>query len=213
MCTSVHNPNKVDLAQDVLFDLVTKDYAYKTFSRIDKNVWTPLESAIFLFKKMKEDAVSAGGPKAENVFADQYYRIRALKCLYTTLRNTAVWIHAVHEYRDSESLEDRTGCCELLNEMIEKEIRNCRDLIDLWNGSPIEWMIVSGTEETPFIHAENFAQLLAKKIMLMEKHRRDEPSIDPDYMFRIKNNPYFILGTSHKVPPHNSRKHNSRKKR
>jgi hypothetical protein len=56
----------------------------------------------------------------------------------------------------------------------------------------VEWMIVSGAEETAFTHAENFPELLEKKISLMEKHRGDEPSIDPDYMFRVKNNPYLI---------------------
>ena len=192
MCTSIHNPNKVDLAQDVLFDLVTKDYANMAFSRIDENVWTPLESAIFHFKKKQEDAGSAGEQKAEDVFADQYYRTRALKCLYTTLRNTAVWIYAVHEYRDSENPEVKIGCRKLLEEMIEKEIQNCRELTDLWKKAPIEWMIISGTEETPFIHAENFVELLTKKVSLMKKHRGDEPSIDPDYMFQVKNNPYFI---------------------
>ena len=192
MCTSIHNPNKVDLAQDVLFDLVTKDYAKKAFSRIDENVWTPLDSAIYHFKKKWEDAGSAGEKKAEEVFVDQYYRTRALKCLYTTLRNTAVWIYAVHEYRDSKSPEVKTGCRKLLDEMIEMEIQNCRELIDLWKKAPIEWMIVSGTEETPFIHAENFVELLTKKVSLMKKHCGDEPSIDPDYMFRLKNNPYLI---------------------
>jgi hypothetical protein len=192
MCTSIHNPNKVDLAKDVLFELVTKDYAHMAFSRIDENVWTPLESAIIHFKEKKDKAKSAGGQKAASVFEDQYFRARALKCLYTTLRNTAVWIYAVHEYRDSENPEVKTGCRKLLDEMFEKEIQNCRELIELWNGSPIEWMIVSGAEETPFIHAENFAQLLEKKITLMENHSKDEPSIDPDYMFRVKNNPYLI---------------------
>jgi hypothetical protein len=77
--------------------------------------------------------------------------------------------------------------------MIEKEIQNCRELTDLWKKAPIEWMIISGTEETPFIHAENFVELLTKKVSLMKKHRGDEPSIDPEYKFRVKNNPYLII--------------------
>jgi len=52
-------------------------------------------------------------------------------------------------------------------------------------------MIISGSEETPFIHGKNFPQLLKKKIDLMEKHKDDEPFIDPDYMFRMNNNPYL----------------------
>ena len=92
---------------------------------------------------------------------------------------------------DSKNPEVKAGCRKLLDEMIESEIQNCRELIDLWKKAPIEWMIVSGTEETPFIHADNFVDLLANKVSLMTKHRGDEPSIDPDYMFRIKNNPYI----------------------
>jgi len=190
MCTSIHNPNRVDLAQDVLFELVTKEYAHKTFSRTDKNVWTPLESAISHFEEKKDEAASAGDQKAESVFEDQFFRARALKCLYTTLRNTAVWIYAVHEYQDAGDPIAGAAARKLLDEMMEKEIQNCRELIELWNESPVEWMIVSGTEETPFIHAANFAQLLEKKITLMENHRKDEPSLDPDYMFRLADNPY-----------------------
>ena len=192
MCTSIHNPNRIDLAQDVLFELVSKEYAHKAFSRIDKNVWTPLESAIHLFKQKGEEAEGAGDQKAGEVFVDQYFRSRALKCLFCTLRNTAVWIYAVHEYRDSDDPGVRMKCRKLLDDMIEKEIKNCRELIELWEKAPIEWMIVSGAEETPFIHADNFAGLLGKKIALMKNHRGDEPSIDPDYMFRLTNNPYSI---------------------
>jgi len=191
MCTSIHNPNKVDLARDVLFDLVSKDYAQKAFTRIDENVWPPLESAIDLFKKKIDETRDFGENKAGEVFEDQYYRAKALHCLYTTLRNTAVWIYAVHEYLDSEVPGRKAECRRLLDDMIQREIQNCRELIELWEAAPIEWMIVSGSEETPFIHAKNFPRLLRKKMALMEEHRADDPSIDPDYMFRIKNNPYL----------------------
>jgi hypothetical protein len=196
MCASIHNPNKVDLSRDVLFQLISKDYALKAFSRIDEFAWDPLESSIRLFKKKEEEAAKVAERKAEQVFADQYFRARALKCLFMTLRNTAVWIYAVHEYLESDNPDSRADCRRLLDAMIEKEIQNCRDLIDLWNTAPVEWMIVSGSVETPFIHAENFVRLLEKKISLMENHRHDEPSIDPDYMFRIENNPYFFKETT-----------------
>ncbi|UCE40838.1 MAG: hypothetical protein JSV17_15555 [Candidatus Aminicenantes bacterium] len=191
MCTSIHNPNRIDLSKDVLFELVTKDYAHMAFSRIDENVWAPLGSAIGHLKEKRDEAAGTGEQKAATVFEDQYFRARALKCLYTTLRNTAVWIYAVHEYLDSNDSHVKADCRELLKKMIDREIQNCRELIELWNESPIEWMIVSGAEETPFIHAENFSQLLEKKIALMENHRKDEPRVDPDYMFHLENNPYY----------------------
>jgi hypothetical protein len=191
ICASIHNPNKVDLSRDVLFELVSKEYAHSAFSRIDENVWAPLESAIRLFKNKKDSAGRADKGKAEKVFEDQYFRARALKCLYMTLRNTAVWIYAVKEYLDAGDSSTRKSARNLLDEMAEKEIQNSKDLIDLWNTAPVEWMIISESQETPFIHADNFSRLLEKKIWLMEKHRDDEPAIDPDYMFRLEKNPYY----------------------
>jgi hypothetical protein len=101
-----------------------------------------------------------------------------------------VWIYAVHEYLDSSDHSKKAECRRLLDEMIEREIQNCREFIRLWKETPLEWIIISGRGETPFIHGENFPQLLKRKIALMEKHREDEPYIDPEYMFRILNNPY-----------------------
>lgn len=192
MCTSIHNPNRIDLAQDVLFELVSKDYAHMAFLRIDENVWDPLDAAIQHFGRLRDKAGTAGDRNAADVFADQYFRTRALKCLYMTLRNTAVWIYAVHEYLESAESAIRTGCRKLLDEMIAKEIENCQELIRLWEEAPVEWLIVSESGETPFIHGGNFPELVAKKISLMEKYRDDEPFIDPDYMTRIKNDPYSI---------------------
>jgi hypothetical protein len=185
MCTSVHNPNRVDLAKDVLFELITKDYAHQAFDRIDENVRPPLDAAIELFGKKAQEASRNGEARTKKVFEDQYFRARALRCLFITLRNTAVWIYAVHEYLDSGDPEKKAGCRNLLDDMIQREIQNCRELIELWETAPLEWMIVSGSEETAFIYGPNFPKLLKKKISLMEKHRADDPFIDPDYMFRI----------------------------
>ncbi len=189
MCTSRHNPNRIDLARDVLFELISKEYAWKTFMRIDEHVWEPLENALGLLREKMELLSQLGGDHDFRVFEDQYYRIKALGCLYLTLRNTAVWIYAVHDYLDSPDQARKADCRKLLGEMIDKEVQNCRELLRVWNEAPLEWMIVSETE-TPFIHGENFPKLLKKKMVLMERHRNDEPYIDPDYMFRVTNNPY-----------------------
>lgn len=189
MCTSIHNPNRIDLARDVLFELISKEYAWKTFKRIDDHVWGPLENAIALLREKIELFSQIGDDHDYRVFEDQYFRIRALRCLYETLRNAAVWIYAVHDYMDSADRSRRADCRKLLNEMMDREIENCREFLRLWKDAPLEWMIISETE-TPFIHGENFPKLLRKKMALMEKHRNDEPYIDPDYMFRVVNNPY-----------------------
>ncbi|MGD8538634.1 MAG: hypothetical protein PVI66_07950, partial [Candidatus Aminicenantes bacterium] len=57
--------------------------------------------------------------------------------------------------------------------------------LELWQESPVEWIIISGSVETPFIHGGNFGDLLGRKIDLMEAHKNDEPRIDPEYMFRL----------------------------
>ena len=115
-----------------------------------------------------------------SVFEDQYCRALALRCLYETLRNTAVWIYAVHEYQETRETPGRKpGAAALLDDMIGREIENSRDFIRLWAQAPVEWMAVSGFGETPFIYGENFAELLKKKIRLMTKYRNDVPAHRP----------------------------------
>ncbi len=190
MCAPIHNPNKIDLSMDVLFKLVSKEYAQKAYSRIDKNVWAPLNAAISLFGKIKETIRDPEENQALRVFEDQYFRIKALKCLYETLRNTAVWIFAVHEFMETKDPSQKDFCKKLLEEMIETEILNSLEFLNLWDEAPVEWMIVSGSEETPFIHSDNFPLLLEKKIDLMKKYGSAEPYIDTDYMYRVEGNPY-----------------------
>ncbi len=191
MCTSFHNPNRVDLSRDVLFGLISKDYAEKAHQLIDNNVWEPLDLAVKIFEDNREKAKASGNKRASDVFLDQRDRCRALRCLFVCLRNTTVWIAAVCGYLDSSNLKAKAKNRNRLDEMMDSEIQNCRDLLDLWEQSSVEWMIVSGDEgETPFIYGDNFPLLLQKKIVLMEKYREAEPHIDPNYMFRVPNNPY-----------------------
>lgn len=185
MCSSLHNPNRVDLARDVLFELISKEYAQKCFSRIDTNVWSPLDLTIELYNNSLRDPVTLSRERLFRVFEDQWIRARALRCLFMTLRNTAVWIYAIHEYLDTRDVTLKKNCRALLDEMMESEIMNCKELLRLWRESSIEWIIISGSVETPFIHGGNFGSLLEQKIELMEEHKGDEPYIDPDYMFRL----------------------------
>jgi len=108
-----------------------------------------------------------------------------LKCVFETQRNAAVWIDVVHAYPAARSPKAKAALRARLDEMIGREIANSRDLIALWNEAPVEWMMASPLGETPFIYGENFPELLEKKISLMRRHRKDEPRIDPDYMYRL----------------------------
>jgi hypothetical protein len=185
MCTSLHNPNRIDLAQDVLFELISKEYAQRSFSRIDENVWAPLGQAIDLLESRITASENGEEGTAPLVFQDQWFRARALRCFFETLRNAAVWIYAVHEYLDTSDDDIKKNCRILLDGMMEREIKNSKEMIELWWESPVEWIIISGSVETPFIHGENFGELLEKKIDLMQKHKNDRPRIDPDYMYRL----------------------------
>ena len=52
-------------------------------------------------------------------------------------------------------------------------------------------MALAKEGETPLIYGKNLAELVKKKIVLMEKHINDEPFIDPDYMLRRAAMPVY----------------------
>jgi hypothetical protein len=184
MCTSIHNPNRVDLSKDVLFDLISPEYARSVMERMDADVMPALDRAVDLFRRKREETGQA-------VFADQRVRCIALRCLYETLRNTAAWIYSVHTYLQSSEGAVRKKCRSLLDDLMDREVENTNALLDLWESAGTEWLIV-GRWETPFIHGDNFGRLLRRKLALMEKFRDHEPAIDPSYMFRFKGNPYDV---------------------
>ncbi|MBU4329648.1 MAG: hypothetical protein KKB53_04005 [Acidobacteria bacterium] len=188
MCTSVHNPNRVDLAQDVLFRLLTKEYAGTARERMDERVLPLLEEAL---ERLAGHKIAAENqPSVYSVFHDFEVRTRALRCLIETLRNTAAWVESVHSYLDTMNEDIRAAGRRQIEELIDREIQNSRDLMDLWNECCVEWMIVAENGETPFLYGDNMPELLARRIGLMERHRGDTPSIDPNYMFRVRHNPY-----------------------
>jgi hypothetical protein len=185
MVSPVHNPNKVDLGKDVLFDLIPPAYAEKARRRMDRGVWTLLDRGLDQLAAGLAESRRDGDERAAAVFQDQLDRARGLRCLYRTLHATAVWISAVHGYLGTRSARKKNACRRDLRAMIDREIGNTRDWLSLWESSRTEWMMVSGVGETPFIYGENFAGLLRRKIELMRRRRGDEPRIDPDYMFRL----------------------------
>ena len=184
MCTSTHNPNRVDLSKDVLFDLISPEYARSVMESMDADVLPLLDKGIDLFQRKGEETKKA-------VFIDQLVRCRALKCLYETLRNTAAWIFSVHTWLSSSDAEVRKKCRSILADLMDREMANTRELLDLWENARAEWLVV-GCWETPFIHGKNFGENLKRKLTLMAKYRNSDPYIDPDYMFRISGNPYDV---------------------
>ncbi len=194
MVTPPHNPNRVDLGKDVLFDLIPPSYARRARRRIDAGVWKPLARALDVFKEKTRESSRAGNERAARVFEDQAVRIEALRGHYTTLRNAAAWIEDVHGFLGARTAGGKSKYLKDLQAMIDNEIVNAKDMIRLWRESRSVYMMVAEIGETPFIYGENFPDLLEMKIALMETHRTDLPRIDPDYMFRFSGDPYRSEG-------------------
>ena len=190
MVGSGHNPNIVDLARDVLFELVPVDYARRALERIDAHSMPPLVQAIDLMRIKLQESLQLGDETAGKLYRDQCHRARALKCLFETQRNAAAWIYGVHTFLRGETSEVKTEARRLLGEMVDREVSNTRDLIELWQTSPVRFMAVSALGETPFIHGSNFPELLRRRIELMERYRDCDPRIDPGFMWRVANDPY-----------------------
>ncbi len=185
----IHNPNKVDLAKDVLFELVPTPLAVKAVQRIDRGVWKPLDAAVALFKTALDAAKAAGDETAGPAFRDQWVRARALRCWFETQRNAAAWIASVHGWMEAGGAARKKALRADLDEAVGREIANAEAMLELWNEPGVEWMMAAEVGETAFIHGTNFGDLLRRKIALMRRHRRDEPRIDPDYMFRLPGGP------------------------
>lgn len=189
MVSSIHNPNKVDLAKDVLFELVPTPLAVKAVRRMDRGVWPPLDRAVALFKASLEAAEAAGDGRVAAAFRDQWIRARALRCWFETQRNAAAWIASVHGWLEARTAARRRALRADLDKAVGREIANAEALLALWEEPGVEWMMTAEVGETPFIHGASFGDQLRRKIGLMHRHRRDTPRIDPDYMFRLPGGP------------------------
>ena len=190
ICSAPHNPNRVDLAKDILFELIPTDFAGLALNRIDRNVWPFLNRAIDLLETKMRQAGKERNQRPYIVFRDLWFRTLALKCLYETLRNTVAWVWGVHTYIDARTAEKKTKARKVLREMVKREIANCRDFLDLWENSPVEFMMISGIGETTFIHGENLPQLVRRKMDLMKKYGNALPRIDAGFMWRVPGSPH-----------------------
>jgi hypothetical protein len=181
MCTTPHNPNNVDLARDVLFQLATVQSAREAMERMDAHVWQPLDRAIALLDGVREDAARTLG--RGNVVEDQLVRFRALRCWLTTQRSVAAWIAGVGGYVEATTDDERSRARTLVRQMMEEELENSRRLLELLD-SGVDFMAMTDQAETPLIYGDSLRESIRKRMALMETHRDDEPFIDPDYMER-----------------------------
>ncbi len=181
MTVTFNNPNLVDLGTDILWTLMTREQADAAVAQADRATWQPLDEAIGALG----DAMNSAKADARAVFVDQFDRLRALRCYFRTLRNTAAWVAGVHGYIEAKDPSEKEKRLVLVRAMVDDEIRNARDLAALFEASKTRFMPVDPTGETFNMYGANLPDLIRRKVALMEKHRNDEPRIDPDFMWRL----------------------------
>ena len=182
MTVTFNNPNLVDLGTDILWTLMTTEQADAAVAQADRATWKPLDEAIAVLG----EAVRGVGGGSRAVFVDQLDRLRAAALLFPDAAQ-----HGRLGGRRSRLLSKprtrprRTGAGPRSRAMVDDEITNAKDLAALFESSKTRFMPVDPTGETFNMYGANLPELIRKKIALMEKHRNDEPRIDPDFMWRL----------------------------
>jgi hypothetical protein len=95
------------------------------------------------------------------------------------------WVAGVHTYLTTGDPAKKKECRELLRTMVLDDIQNTKDLLQLWESSSTNWIMISDVAETTFIYYKNFGDFLKRKIELAAGHENDEPYVDPDYQWRV----------------------------
>jgi hypothetical protein len=178
-----NNRVRVDFRREVNFDFCTPDYGRLCREAITANVYPEIEHAVEL-ARARRDATPAGSP-ANTVFTHLYDRLAGIQCWFRTQRNVAGWVEGVHGYIEATDAATKAACRALVRDIILDEKANAKALLEHVETARTEWMLVSAVGETTFIYGENFADLLRRKIALMEGREDDEPYIDPDFMWRV----------------------------
>ncbi len=129
------------------------------------------------------------GAQGRGVLLDLLERLRAYRCFIRTMRNMMAWTESVHGSMQAREPAKKDAYRKLCKATVSNELDNARELLDLWNTRTTSFMPVSSLGETLHIYGDNFGDLVAKKIALMERHKDDEPFIDPDFMWRTAGAP------------------------
>lgn len=179
-----NNPTLIDFGADMLWTLISKEEAEKIVAQFDQKMMKQIDDLINFINQI------INGLKVDDaaykVFIDQRDRMRGFQCYSRTLRNLNAWIANVHGYVDSKDQQTKQKHLKMVREMIDDEIENIKNLLDLWQTSKVDFMPISDLTESMYIYCDkNFADLLKKKIDLMEKHKNDMPYINPNFMWRM----------------------------
>jgi hypothetical protein len=149
---------------------------------MDEDVFPTMKKALELLSAMQKRATT---DSARVCVQDQYDRMRALNCWYRTQRSVAAWVAGVHGYLETKDERVRKECRAQLKHMVLDEIENTKDLLNLWETSKTNWIMISDVGETTFMYYKNIGELMKKKIALMTGRENDEPYVDPDFQWRV----------------------------
>ncbi len=176
LVSTPNNPSINDLGQDVLFELITQDSGRQMTVQWDENVLTRIDA-------VRKDLQELVGEHP--VFTDLYDRVRALRCWAMTQRNTCAWVAGVYGYLSADTDAERKNYRAVIDDLMDLELDNAHALLDLWNTSQTEFMLISDIGETSYVYGENLGDLIERKIKLMEQYRHVEPDIDRGILWRI----------------------------
>ena len=175
-----HNPNRIDLNMDILFELGGPELARRIADRIDANALPPLVSLLERLENVDEFGPGEGDLR---VFVDLRDRLRGLKCWYTTQRNVQAWIAGVHGFLRSRTDRERDQHRDYLDRMMDSEIESTKALI----------MVVSELGESTHMYGNNFAEHLERKLDLMDRYRSLPPRIDPNFIWRVPGIDFYDM--------------------
>jgi hypothetical protein len=184
LLATAHNRTRIDLRYDVGFDLISPERALHWARIMDDALFPKLERTLAM---IDTSVLQTSPDAARDCFGDLATRMRALRCLYRTQRNVALWIAGVHGYLEAADAVQKSRSRVLLREMVLDEIQNTRALHELWSTTSRSWMIVSREHETTFIYGDDFGDHLVRKIELMTGRENDEPHVDPEFQWRLPN--------------------------
>ncbi|MFV1980476.1 MAG: hypothetical protein ACC655_04915, partial [Rhodothermia bacterium] len=185
MVSTPNNPSINDLGADVLFELINSSNGRTSMERFNDNALPRLEAAINAIERAEKAAEASSDEQARRVFQDLHFRARALNVWATCLRDVCAWVAGVHGYMETDDPAKQETLKAELQAMIDNDIENTKELLDLWETSPVEFMLVSDQVETSSVYGENMGDLLRRKLELTEQYRNAEPFIDRDILWRM----------------------------
>jgi len=177
----VNNRIRTDFRREINFEFCTPEYAGKCRSGMSEHCLPAIAKAI----ELAEAGLKSAQASARDVWTHHLDRLKGSQSWLRSQRNIAAWIEGVHGYIETEDSKEKERCRRLVRDTVLDEKENARLLLEHVETATTEWMIQSELGETTFIYGDNIADLIRKKIALMEGRENDEPHVDPDYMWRV----------------------------